>query len=94
MPTLMLRPHWPGGKFRRTVQAGKRKPKRLEFLTGVAVEVTPAEAEALGSELGAVVFHVEKDDRGRFRFVEEESNDSHETEATAQTKLETDVAKV
>lgn len=69
MPTLMLKPGWTGGVFRRTVQTGKRKPKLLTFAKGEPVEVSDDEYLAL-NEVGTVLFDVEPDEKGRHRFVE------------------------
>lgn len=74
MPTLMLRPNWPSGRFSRTVTIGKRKPKRLTFLSNTPVEVTTEERRELEPDIGNAIFDVELDDKGRARFVEVEAD--------------------
>ena len=71
MPELMLKPNWPG-TFRRTITVGK-KSRRLEFAKNVPVEVTPAELKALGPDVGVSIFAIERDEKNRPRFVEEDS---------------------
>lgn len=73
MPQVMLRPNWPSERFRRTVPVGK-KPKRFEFLAGQPVAVSPQELDWLraNGDLGAAIFEVEPDSRGKIRFVETE----------------------
>lgn len=65
---LMLRPGWPKS-FRRTITVG-RKTRVLVFHENQPVEVSAAEAKALEADIGTAIFEVERDAKGRPRFVE------------------------
>lgn len=65
---VMLRPNWPGG-FRRTIKVGEES-KVLNFAPGEALEVTPEELKALSGDLGKSLFEIERDEKGRPRFIE------------------------
>lgn len=65
---IMLKPNWPGS-FRRTVGTGEQA-KVLNFKAGEPVEVTADELKALKGDLGVALFEIERDEKGRPRFIE------------------------
>lgn len=72
----MLRPNWPGGQFQRTVDVGtKKKPDKhvLLFNKEAPTEVSDEEYFLLESDLGNAIFDVERDEKGRPRYVEKET---------------------
>ena len=74
MPFVMLKKNWPGN-FRRTVSIGKKgkeTKKVLEFSPGVPVELSPAEVEALHSDIGVTLQPVEFDEKARPRVITDE----------------------
>jgi hypothetical protein len=74
MPELILRPDRPSA-FRRTVRTGKKAvPKTIVFAPGVAVEVTDAEYLELAADIGPALVEVDRDEKGRIRYVEAEPN--------------------
>lgn len=71
MPFVMLKKNWPAN-FRRTITIGKKgkETKRvLEFTPGVPVELTPAEVDALRSDIGVALQPVEFDEKARPRVI-------------------------
>lgn len=71
MPFVMLKKNWPGN-FRRTITTGKKgkETKRvLEFTPGEPVELTPAEVDALRSDIGVALQPVEFDEKARPRVI-------------------------
>lgn len=76
MPELMLKPRWPGN-FRRTILVGGES-KVIEFHPGDPVEVTDEEFAALAPDIGVAVFEVERDEKGRPRYVESRSGEEAE----------------
>lgn len=71
MIELMLKPGWPG-TFRRSVKPEKGKLRLIVFEPNKPVEVTASELKALASEIGRVVFEIERDEKNRPRFIESE----------------------
>jgi hypothetical protein len=74
MPFVMLKRNWPGN-FRRTITSGKKgkeTKKVLEFSPGVPVELTPAEVEALRSDIGPALQPIEFDEKARPRVISDE----------------------
>ena len=70
MTELMVRPGR-ANAFRRTVKLGKSKtPKLLVFPIDQPVTVTDAEYLELAPEIGIVLFEIERDEKGRIRYVE------------------------
>ena len=67
MTELMLRPGWPN-TFRRRV--GGKNPRLIEFLPTVPVKVSEAEFKMLKADIGLALFEVERDEKGRPRFME------------------------
>lgn len=65
---VMLKPNWPGG-FRRTIKVGDES-KVLEFAPGEPVEVTAEELKALKADIGVSIFEIERDEKGRPRYIE------------------------
>jgi len=78
MPELRLKPTWPIDSFRRTIvldrdKSGKAvKTKTLTFSKGESTFVTPAELKLLKDDLQKAVWEIEKDERGKVRYVESE----------------------
>lgn len=79
MTELMLKPGWPGS-FRRSVGEGK-KARKLVFLPNQPVEVKPAELSELNADLGVAIFEIERDEKGRPRFIETEAITPDPTQA-------------
>lgn len=68
MAELMLKPGWPRS-LRRTLGAGK-KARVIEFRAGEPVDVSAAELAALKPDIGVALYEVDRDEKGRPRFVE------------------------
>ena len=68
MPELMLKPGWPN-TFRRSIGEGK-KARTLVFKPNQPVDVKPSEIKDLGQDIGVALFEIERDEKGRPRFVE------------------------
>lgn len=71
MPFVMLKKTWPRN-FRRTIttlKKGKETKRTLEFTPGVPVELTPAEVDALRSDIGVSLQPVEFDEKARPRVI-------------------------
>jgi len=73
MPEVMLRPNWPGGRFARTITGKKGRKRRIEFLNGQPVEVSDDEFLSLIPDIGAALFEVARDEKGRTRLLEPET---------------------
>lgn len=70
----MLKKNWPGN-FRRTIKTGKKGKEVesvLEFSPGVPVDLTPAEVEALRSDIGVALVPVDFDEKARPRVITDE----------------------
>jgi hypothetical protein len=65
---IMLKPNWPG-IFHRTVGTGEQA-KRLEFAPGEPVEVDADQFKALKADIGVSLFEIERDEKGRPRYIE------------------------
>lgn len=71
MYSVMLKGNWPGN-FRRSVRDEQGKVlKVLEFTPGVPVEVNDEELAAITPDIGVCIVHVQCDDKGRPRIVED-----------------------
>lgn len=84
MAELMLKPDWPG-TFRRSVGSGK-KSRTLVFERNKPVEVTAADLQALRADIGLALFEVERDEKGRPRFVETIEPEPNPTRAAMETE--------
>lgn len=73
MPEVMIRPNWPNGRFTRTVVGKKGKKRRIEFLKDQPVEVSDDEFLSLIPDIGAALFEVARDEKGRARLLEPQS---------------------
>ena len=70
MTEVMLRPDWPAS-FRRTVRVGKKgEPKTLIFLPNTPTQLSDDEFLAIAQDVGVAVFEIERDAKGRPRYVE------------------------
>lgn len=70
----MLRRDWPS-EFNRTITVrhkGKDLRQQMVFSPGVAVDLTPAEIEALRGDIGIALQPVELDDKARPRIITDE----------------------
>lgn len=86
MPELMLKPGWPGS-FRRSVGEGK-KSRTLVFLPNDPVEVKASEVDDLKADIGAAIFEVERDEKGRVRFIETGVVEPDPTQGPTKRELE------
>lgn len=77
MPEVMLRPGWPGA-FNRTIRVDGDEPRLVTFQAGIPVEVTDAELAFLKPDLEKSIFEIERDVKGRARFVESSPTPSAE----------------
>tara|TARA_R110000868_G_C10532668_1_gene734178 strand:+ start:84 stop:353 length:270 start_codon:yes stop_codon:yes gene_type:complete len=70
----MLRKSWPGN-FRRTLttkgRGGKESKRTLEFVPGVAVDLTSDEVLALMPDIGVALLPIELDEKARPRIIED-----------------------
>ena len=67
MPLVMLKRDWPG-KFRRTIGEGK-KTQVLEFLPGVAVDLTAKQIDGIKGDLGRALMPATRDGRKKVRVI-------------------------
>ena len=70
MPEVMLRPDWPR-PFRRTIKLGKKGVHTtLIFEPNKPQRLTDEEFLAVAADVGVAIFEVERDAKGRPRYVE------------------------
>lgn len=66
MPEVMLPHRWPN-RFRRTVNPKNGKPRVMEFLPGVPVELRAADIDLLKADIGPILSPIFRDARGNPR---------------------------
>lgn len=65
-----MRPDWPA-TFRRTVESGKKgERKTLAFEPNTPKQISDEEFLALSQDVGVALFEIERDAKGRPRYVE------------------------
>lgn len=71
MPFVMLKKGWPG-TFTRTIKTkvkGRESVDRKTFRPGEPIDLSPAEIEAVRSDIGVSLMPIEFDNKGRTRLI-------------------------